>query len=47
MKIVVTGGRDFIDTIAIWEALDRLHSEYSFSVLIDGKARGVDTIAHK
>ena len=47
MKIVVTGGRDFTQENLIHYTLDKLHQKFGFTRLIDGKARGVDTICNE
>lgn len=47
MIVVVTGGRDYFNIPIIWKALDQIHAEYNFTTLVGGKAKGVDTIAHK
>jgi predicted Rossmann-fold nucleotide-binding protein len=45
MRVLVTGGRDFNDQVLLTETLDRFHSEYGFTVLIHGGARGADKLA--
>lgn len=45
MRVLVCGGRDFTDTLAAYEALDRLRKEYGFDCIIEGDARGADRIA--
>ena len=47
MKVVIFGGRNFHKIGFVWRALDILHAKYNFTLVIDGKARGVDTLAHK
>lgn len=47
MKVLVCGGRNFSKLGLAWRALDQLHAEYSFTLVIDGKASGADSIAHK
>lgn len=42
IRVLVCGGRDFDDTVAVSEALDRLHRERGFDVVIEGGARGAD-----
>jgi hypothetical protein len=44
-KVIVCGGRGFYETAFIWQHLDILNSEYNFSELIHGDAKGVDRIA--
>lgn len=45
MRVLVCGGRDFLDRAFVIETLDKLHSEYAFSCLIEGGAKGVDRFA--
>ena len=45
VKVVVCGGREFNDKGFIFSELDRLHRDFRFSQVIEGAARGVDTIA--
>jgi hypothetical protein len=45
MRVLVCGGRDFDDSPLIFAELDRLHALHRFATLIEGAARGVDTIA--
>lgn len=47
MRVVVFGGRDYDKLGLIFKALDQIHAQYGITVLIDGTAKGVDTIAHK
>jgi predicted Rossmann-fold nucleotide-binding protein len=44
-KVLVCGGRDFDERGALYAALDRLHAELAFAVVIAGGARGADTLA--
>jgi hypothetical protein len=46
-RVLVCGGRDYGDRTALYAALDRLHAERRFAVLIAGGARGADTLAAK
>jgi len=46
MRTVIFGSRDFTNTALLNKALDQLHEVYKFSLVIDGVARGVDTLAH-
>lgn len=46
MKVVVYGGRDFTNEAVMNLLMDRLHEEYGFTLVIDGKARGADTLAY-
>jgi hypothetical protein len=45
MKVLVCGGRDFSNEAYIWTRLNRLHAEHKITALMQGGARGVDTIA--
>lgn len=45
MRVLVCGGRDFMDNAMAYKALDILHSNYGFDVVIEGDARGADRIA--
>ena len=44
-RVLVCGGRDYGDRAALFAALDRLHAERRFTMLIAGGARGADTLA--
>ena len=44
-RVLVCGGRDFDDRAALYSALDGLHAQHRFTVLIAGGARGADTLA--
>lgn len=44
-RVLVCGGRDFSDWELLKKQLNQLHSQYDFSVLIYGGARGADTLA--
>ena len=46
MKVVVFGGRTFTKYGLLFRALDQLHAEYGFTLVIDGKAKGVDTMGN-
>jgi hypothetical protein len=46
-RILVCGGRVYSDRAAVYELLDNLHAEHSFSVLIAGGARGADSLAEE
>jgi hypothetical protein len=46
-RVLVCGGRDYQDRDALFAALDRLHAEHAFTVLIAGGARGADTLAYE
>jgi hypothetical protein len=45
MKVLACGGRDFDDREAVYAYLDALNSEQAISELIEGGARGADTLA--
>src|SRR5262245_12111003 len=45
MRVLVTGGRDFADRDLLFGALDRIHEEKPFSVLVHGGAKGADRLA--
>lgn len=42
MRLVVTGGRDYVDTQRCFASLDELHGRMPISVLIEGEADGLD-----
>jgi len=46
MKVLVTGGRDFSDTILLFETLDEIHSKTTITQVIHGAASGADTLAN-
>lgn len=43
--VLVAGGRDFTDEEFVSTVLDRLHSQYNFSKVVQGGAKGVDIFA--
>lgn len=45
MRLVVTGGRAFDDFDAVYRELDAINAETPVSLLIEGGADGVDSIA--
>lgn len=45
MKALICGGRDFNDSAFICLALDKLHEEYNFTSVIQGGAKGADSLA--
>jgi hypothetical protein len=47
MRVLVTGGRDFKDRDRLYAVLDRLHKTYRFDELVEGGARGADTLARE
>lgn len=44
-RVLVCGGRDYRDRGAVYAALDSLHAEHRFSMVIAGGARGADALA--
>jgi YspA, cpYpsA-related SLOG family len=44
-RVLVCGGRNFWDWAALSAGLDRLHAQIRFGVVIQGGARGADTLA--
>lgn len=38
MRVLITGGRDFADRTLLFDLLDRLHADRSFTLLIHGAA---------
>jgi hypothetical protein len=47
MRVVVFGGRDFTNERLAFKALDMLHRKYKFTCVIDGMARGADTLGYR
>jgi hypothetical protein len=47
MRLLVCGGRNYDDEIAIEAALETIHEKTPITVLIQGGARGVDKLAGK
>jgi hypothetical protein len=45
MKVLACGGRDFDNRDKVYEYLDKLHSTQPVSELIEGGARGADSLA--
>jgi hypothetical protein len=45
MRVLVCGGRDFIDRTLLARTLDRLHRARVFTALIEGDAPGADRMA--
>jgi hypothetical protein len=45
MRVLVCGGRDFTNKQCIFDRLDKVHSIVKITLLIEGEARGVDSIA--
>lgn len=46
MRLLVCGGRDYEDRAHIWNELNKFHAAYNITLLIEGAAPGVDTIAY-
>ncbi len=47
MKVLVCGGRRFIDETVLFNKLDNLHRETPFTGIVEGGAKGADTLAKK
>lgn len=45
MRVLVCGGRDFRDYKRLYDAMTSIHQETPISVVIQGEARGADTMA--
>jgi hypothetical protein len=45
MRVLVCGGRDFSDKVMLASALDAIHADRPFSLVIHGAAPGADTLA--
>lgn len=45
MKVLVCGGRDFVNKTLIFDTLDKLHKTKEIDMVISGGARGADTFA--
>ncbi|BCP56271.1 hypothetical protein K32_48880 [Kaistia sp. 32K] len=45
MKLLVCGGRDFMDRNIVFEVLDGVHAKRRIEVIIHGCARGADRLA--
>lgn len=46
-RVLVCGGRDFTDVMRLNSVMDRLHQHRNFSLVIDGAARGADTLGNE
>lgn len=46
MRVVVFGGRDFTNRNMAFKALDRIDALHGITTVIDGVARGADTLGH-
>lgn len=47
MKVVITGGREYTDDVTIYHYLDWVHKNSPITLLINGVARGADSIARQ
>jgi UDP-N-acetylmuramoylalanine-D-glutamate ligase len=45
MRLLVCGGRDYDDSVFLYQALDKFHSMRTVSTLIHGKSRGADQLS--
>ena len=45
MKVLIYGGRDWANRESLYFALDTFHKEYTFTSVIQGEAKGADTMA--
>ncbi len=45
VKVIVCGGRDYLDWDFVFAALDNVHAELNIVRLAHGKARGADALA--
>lgn len=45
MKVIVCGGRDFDNLAYVWGALDAMHEKYGITALMQGGAKGADSLA--
>ena len=46
-RILVCGGRSYMNRLKVWETLDKIHAERPITLLIHGAAKGADTLAHR
>ncbi len=44
MRVLVCGGRDYMDMGVVYGALDELHEQIPISLIIEGGARGADAL---
>lgn len=44
-RVLVCGGRDYHDDVRVWAVLDKLHVEAGIDRIIQGGARGADSLA--
>ena len=47
MRVLVCGSRDFQAGTGLFEALDMLHMEHELTLIIEGEAKGADTLARE
>jgi len=47
MKVLVCGGRDFNELGWVYDELDKLHADREVSLVINGSARGADSLAQE
>jgi hypothetical protein len=47
MRVLVCGGRDYEDSVRVNEVLDEFHSNTPITLLIEGGARGADSLADR
>jgi hypothetical protein len=45
VTVLVCGGRDFLDEVAVFDVLDEIHRKSTISKLVHGAARGADYLA--
>jgi predicted polyphosphate/ATP-dependent NAD kinase len=46
-RVLVCGGKDYTDRVRIYDALNRLHAEHHFSMLIISDTPGAETLAEE
>lgn len=47
MRVLVCGGRDYVDSSTVWGALDALRRKHDHLIVIQGGAHGADQIARE
>lgn len=45
VRLLVCGGRKFLDVLQLWRGMDNIHLKYRIEVVIHGAASGADTLA--
>ncbi len=45
MRVLVTGGRNFVDRHRLNDVLDHLHAQHHFTILLHGDASGADRLS--